>query len=221
MSRNAITEYGNRAAELPQEVLSPDTTGDTAVTARPSSDESRLGTAIAQAAQTRLAGSAAQAYAYGGADATAWFYTPNRQLSGARDHHLEWETNNDGSVPRVPEGEWVVNWGNTPTCNVFVYDVLFLADANPPLKDGHYYSAGDTVQRAGSLRTYLNEVLDNKAVVPGDIAVLPMRPMSHMEVVLSAPDPTTGRFSAAGAHSDGASQQQHKLDEGWKFFRVR
>lgn len=163
---------------------------------------------IINTAQSRAAGDIGTAYDW----SPGWWYSPNSGLAGWRSRPLSWET----AQNPPPAGEGIVNWGdNQPTCNIFVYDVLFAAGYNPPLRSNrHYYDARETYNQNGDLATYFNLVADLNQVVPGDI----MTTGGHMEIVSSSI--RSNSFNAIGAHWNGAYETSKTYNNSLRFYRL-
>jgi len=167
---------------------------------------SRWGTAIVFAAFERWRDPFGQAYNR----IPSWFYSRNNSLSTWQEAY--------------PEGEGKVDWGVTWTCNIFVYDVLHTAGADPPLNSRrHYYSAQATHQLHDDLRDYLRPI-NGDLVLPGDIWTVNWHAdVYHMEIVLTAPD-DQGNFWSMGAHETGVDINNKSIADlgsyDLKFYRV-
>ena len=165
--------------------------------------------AIANKAVERSGGAIGPAYNY----SPGWWYSPNTDLAGWKPRPSPQEERQGAQNP-PPAGEGIVNWGVVPTCNLFVYDVLYAAGLNPPLQSNrHYYSASQTYNRSGPLRSYFGLVRDPSAVQPGDV----MANGVHLEIVISSI--RRNRFDAIGAHGDGARQTAKTYDNSLRFLR--
>ena len=169
--------------------------------------------AIITAAANRVSGEIGTSYNY---PDPAWWYSPNGNLDSARLHPAKWEIA-QGATDPIPSSNYIINWGGTPTCNVFVYDVLYEAGYNPPLQlNKHYFNAEQTYNHVGKLKTYFEEVTDWSKVCPGDIYATG----GHMEIVATTPD-SEGNFEGFGGHLTGAFRDMKQAYSGNKFFRLK
>lgn len=155
-------------------------------------------------------------YAYDKGPQAGWWYSPNGNLAGARSKPLKWEVQQGAKDP-LPGSNFIVNWGDQYTCNLFVYDVLHQAGYNPPMgSNNHYYDARQTFDLSGGLKSYLVEITNHDLVCPGEIVATGI----HMEIVASIID-ASGRFQSYGAHSDGAYLSPRTAASTDKFFRLK
>jgi hypothetical protein len=166
--------------------------------------------AIVSVAKSRSEGDIGKAYNW----SPGWFYTPNSNLAGARKEPLDWEKNQGASKK---DGEWIVNWGTTPTCNVYVYDVLYQAGLNPPLLgNNHYYDAPMSHEGADG---YLKRINNRSQIQPGDIFTNGV----HMEIITAVKN--NGKsFNSAGAHKNDTridKPSRYAKSRGLKFWRVQ
>ena len=169
------------------------------------------GDSIVEVAKRRSGGDIGKAYDY--PSKRGWrstiFYSPNSNLKPKWKGVLEegkWEKD-DEELDRIGEGR--VNWGGAPTCNIFVYDVLYDAGFKVPLNSvGHYYSVAATLQfekhKKSGLANFF-ERIKPKDVQPGDIYAVPQvgKRQAHMEIVTSQIE--NKKFSSIGAHSYGTN----------------
>jgi len=168
---------------------------------------------IVNAAIIRISGEIGKSYDMG--ETAGWWYSPNENLAGSRKKPLSWEIE-QGAKSEIPDRNFIVNWGSQFTCNLFIYDVLYAAGLNPPLRsNSHYYSASETYNHEGELKNYFTEVTNRSSVCPGDIYATG----GHLEIVGSKINPK-GEFEGYGGHSDGAYKESKIASEGEKFFRV-
>lgn len=167
--------------------------------------------AIVRTAEKRSKGDIGDAYAWD----PGWWYTPNPNLAGARKKPRDWEKKQGASLADKP-GEYIVNWGRgQPTCNVYVYDVLFQIGADPPLLgNNHYVDAARTHNGAGG---YLTRITRDE-IAPGDLFTNGI----HMEIISSV-SKSGKSFASLGAHEDGAYEMdpsRYADAENLRFWRV-
>ncbi len=166
---------------------------------------------ILSAAKKRAKGKIGKSYNY----KPNWWYSPNKDLDGWRNSPKKFEQDQGAEVIK---GEGIVNWGDITTCNVFVYDVLYVAGLNPPIRkeNDHYYNAEQTYNRRGPLKDYFELIKNPKKVLPGDI----MANGEHLEIVTSK-IVYKKVFSAIGAHHYGAGEEVKRYNNELRFLRVK
>ena len=169
---------------------------------------------IVTAAASRCLGDIGTAYDKGAS--AGWWYSPNGNLEGARTKAFKWELAQGAKNP-LPDLNYIINWGNEYTCNLFVYDVLHQAGLAPPVAgNNHYYDALQTYNLNGKLRAYFEEITDRSLVCPGDI----MATGIHMEIVATKVD-SSNNYQSFGGHTDGAYSSARTASITDKFFRVK